>query len=144
MPSGGGFIAGYNGQIAVDAGHQVIVAHRLVTSPADFAALIPLVDQTRTNLGHKLAFAEIADRFGLPTPKIGAIVQGGRIAIRDRAALSGDLFVKPEQGRGAVGAEAFRRRADGKFAIGDDTFTLSDLGELPNSCWSPPLLLGFW
>lgn len=89
--------------------------------------LRPKVHGARTNLGHKLAFAEIADRFGLPTPKIGAIVQGGRIAIRDRAALSGDLFVKPEQGRGAVGAEAFRRRADGKFAIGDDTFTLSDL-----------------
>ena len=27
MPSQGGFIAGYNGQIAVDAAHQVITAH---------------------------------------------------------------------------------------------------------------------
>ena len=54
MPSGGGFIAGYNGQIAVDAAHQVIVAQRLSTNPADFAALVPLVDQARANLGRKL------------------------------------------------------------------------------------------
>jgi hypothetical protein len=51
MPSQGGFIAGYNGQIAVDAAHQIITAHRLSTNPADFAALVPLMDQTRTNLG---------------------------------------------------------------------------------------------
>lgn len=51
MPSGGGFIAGYNGQIAVDAAHQIIVAQRLATNPADFDALIPLVDQIATNLG---------------------------------------------------------------------------------------------
>ena len=29
--------AGYNGQIAVDAAHQIIVAHRLVTNSADYA-----------------------------------------------------------------------------------------------------------
>jgi hypothetical protein len=54
MPSGGGFIAGYNGQIAVDAAHQIIVAHHLATNPADYAALLPLVDQARANLGRKL------------------------------------------------------------------------------------------
>lgn len=53
MPSGGGFIAGYNGQIAVDAAHQIIVAQRLATNPADYAALLPLVDQARANLGRK-------------------------------------------------------------------------------------------
>ena len=35
MPSSGGFIAGYNGQVAVDAAHQVILAHTLSTNPAD-------------------------------------------------------------------------------------------------------------
>jgi transposase len=54
QPSQGGMIAGYNGQIAVDHGHQVIVAHRLATNPADFAALVPLVDQARELLGRKL------------------------------------------------------------------------------------------
>lgn len=53
MPAGGSFIAGYNAQIAVDAAHQVIIAQRLGTNPADFAALIPLLDQARANLGRK-------------------------------------------------------------------------------------------
>src|SRR3954452_18008260 len=51
MPSGGGFIAGYNGQIAVDAEHQIITAHRISTNPADFDALQPLVDDTADALG---------------------------------------------------------------------------------------------
>jgi hypothetical protein len=54
MPSGGGFIAGDNGQIAVDAAHQIIIAEQRSTNPADFAALIPLVDQAHANLGRKL------------------------------------------------------------------------------------------
>ena len=51
MPSGGGFIAGYNGQIAVDAEHQIITAQRVSTNPADFDALQPLVDGTIDALG---------------------------------------------------------------------------------------------
>lgn len=35
LPTRDGFVQGYNGQIAVDAAHQVIVAHRLVTNSAD-------------------------------------------------------------------------------------------------------------
>ena len=35
QPTRDGFIAGYNGQIAVDQAHQVIVAQRLATNPAD-------------------------------------------------------------------------------------------------------------
>jgi transposase len=54
QPTRDGFIAGFNGQIAVDAAHQIIVAQRLATNPADYAALIPLVDQAKANLGRKL------------------------------------------------------------------------------------------
>ena len=36
LPTRDGFVQGYNGQIAVDAVHQVIVAHRLVTNSADY------------------------------------------------------------------------------------------------------------
>jgi transposase len=54
QPTRDGFIAGYNGQIAVDAAHQIIVAQRLQTSPADYAALVPLVDQAKANLGRKI------------------------------------------------------------------------------------------
>jgi transposase len=53
LPSRDGFIQGYNGQIAVDAAHQVIVAHRLVTTAADYQALVPLVDRLHADLGRK-------------------------------------------------------------------------------------------
>ena len=86
MPSGGGFIAGYNGQIAVDAAHQVIVAHRLSTNPTDYAALIPLVDQARGHLGAKprevsgdSGFATEANLAGLAQRRIVAYLSPGRI-----------------------------------------------------------------
>ena len=86
MPSGGGFIAGYNGQIAVDAAHQIIVAQRLVTNPADYAGLIPLVDQSRANLGSKLrevsgdtGFATEANLIAMAERGIAAYLSPGRI-----------------------------------------------------------------
>lgn len=85
MPSGGGFIAGYNGQIAVDAAHQIIVAQRLVTNPADFAGLLPLVDQARANLGRKprevsgdSGFASEANLAAMAERRIRAYLSPGR------------------------------------------------------------------
>ena len=65
QPTRDGFIAGYNGQIAVDAAHQVIVAQRLQTNPADYAALIPLVDRAKANLGR--ALKEVSGDSGFAT-----------------------------------------------------------------------------
>ncbi|MGH7742448.1 MAG: IS1182 family transposase [Candidatus Eiseniibacteriota bacterium] len=86
MPSGGGFIAGYNGQIAVDAAHQIIVAQRLGTNPADFAALIPLIDQGRANLGRKprevsgdTGFATEANLEAMAERRVRAYLSPGRI-----------------------------------------------------------------
>ena len=86
MPSQGGFIAGYNGQIAVDAAHQVIVAQRLATNPADFAGLVPLVDQARVNLGRKLrevsgdtGFATEANLDAMAERRVRAFLSPGRI-----------------------------------------------------------------
>ena len=86
MPSGGGFIAGYNGQIAVDAAHQIIVAQRLATNPADFAALVPLVDQARANLGRKLrevsgdtGFATEANLDAMAERRVRVYLSPGRI-----------------------------------------------------------------
>lgn len=53
QPTKDGFIAGYNGQIAVDAAHQIIVAQRLQTNAADYAGLIPLTDAVKAHLGRK-------------------------------------------------------------------------------------------
>jgi transposase len=46
-----GFIQGYNGQLAVDAGHQIIVAQRLTTNGSDQAGLVALVDAARAAFG---------------------------------------------------------------------------------------------
>ena len=48
-----GFISGYNAQIAVDQGHQVIVATTLDASATDVGALPDLVDQVETNTGRR-------------------------------------------------------------------------------------------
>ena len=86
MPSEGGFIAGYNGQITVDGAHQIIVAQRLATNPADFAGLIPLIDQARSNLGRKLrevsgatGFATEANLDAMAERRVRAYLSPGRI-----------------------------------------------------------------
>ena len=86
MPSQGGFIAGYNAQIAVDAAHQVITAHRLSTNPADFSALVPLIDQTRSNLGRiprevsgDTGFASEANIAAMQDRKVNAYLCPGRV-----------------------------------------------------------------
>jgi transposase len=86
MPSGGGFIAGYNGQIAVDAAHQIIVSQRLGTNPSDYGGLIPLVDQARANLGRKprevsgdTGFATEANLATMAERRITAYLSPGRI-----------------------------------------------------------------
>lgn len=85
QPTRDGFIAGYNGQIAVDAAHQVIVAQQLATNPADYGALVPLVDQARANLGRKLkevsgdtGFATEANLAAMAERKINAYLPPGR------------------------------------------------------------------
>jgi transposase len=86
MPSGGGFIAGYNGQIAVDAAHQIIVAQQLGTNPADYAALLALVDQAHANLGRKprevsgdTGFATEANLAAMADRRVAAYLSPGRI-----------------------------------------------------------------
>lgn len=85
QPSQGGFVAGYNGQIAVDAAHQIIIAQRLATNPADYSALIPLVDQAKANLGRKLrevsgdsGFSTEANIAAMAERKIRAYLPPGR------------------------------------------------------------------
>lgn len=46
-----GFIQAYNGQAAVDAENQIIVAHRLTASASDQDALLPLLDAAAANTG---------------------------------------------------------------------------------------------
>ena len=47
QPTRSGVLQGYNAQIAVDGAHQIIIAQRLQTSPADGRALKPLLAAAR-------------------------------------------------------------------------------------------------
>lgn len=85
LPTRDGFVQGYNGQIAVDAAYQVIVAHRLVTNSADHRALVPLVDDVRAHLGRKprevsgdAGFANEANLAALKKRRITAYLAPGR------------------------------------------------------------------
>ncbi len=46
-----GFIQGYNAQAAVDAGHQIIVAHGLTNSTSDQGQLVPMVEAIEAAAG---------------------------------------------------------------------------------------------
>jgi transposase len=46
-----GFVQGYNGQLAVDGAHQIIVAQRLTTNGSDHDGLVPLLDAAGAALG---------------------------------------------------------------------------------------------
>jgi hypothetical protein len=89
--------------------------------------LRPKAHRRRIHLGHKLNFARACTGFGLPTPSVAAVACNGQVTVLDHAALTGDIFLKPELGRGAMGAHAFHRRPDGMFAHGDEAVPLSGL-----------------
>ncbi len=85
-PARAGSLRVYNAQIAVDAAHQVITAHRLSTNPADFSALVPLIDQTRSNLGRiprevsgDTGFASEANIAAMQDRKVNAYLCPGRV-----------------------------------------------------------------
>jgi len=50
MESGGSYLQAFNCQVAVAESYQVIVAQVLTNQPPDYEHLIPLLEQTRTNL----------------------------------------------------------------------------------------------
>lgn len=99
QPTRDGYIAGFNGQIAVDAAHQIILAQRLATNPADYGALIPLVDQAKANLGRKLkevsgdtGFASEANIADMAKRKIRAYLTPGRSKHHDDHAAGERTF----------------------------------------------------
>jgi transposase len=53
MKTSDGFIQGYNCQIAVDVGAQVIVAHDLVSAQNDAPLLVSMLDQITSNTGQR-------------------------------------------------------------------------------------------
>ncbi len=85
LPTRDGFIKGYNAQIAVDAGHQIIVSQRLVTTSADYGGLVPLIDAAHATLGRKprelsadTGFATEANAAAMADRRIEAYLPPGR------------------------------------------------------------------
>ena len=85
QPTKGGVIQGYNGQIAVDGAHQVIVAQRLTTNAADYPALVPLIASIRATFRRNpdavsadAGFANEANLDALARRRIAAYLAPGR------------------------------------------------------------------
>jgi transposase len=53
LKSADGYVQGYNGQIAVDAEHQIIVAHTLTNRQNDVDMLDPVLAQVKRNMGRQ-------------------------------------------------------------------------------------------
>ncbi|WP_366499758.1 transposase [Sphingopyxis sp.] len=90
MPGKDGFIQAYNGQIAVDATAQIIVAHSLSNSSADSTCLIPLTDAVTRNMEGKKAreisadagYCSEANLAGLKDREISAYIATGQPSAR--------------------------------------------------------------
>ena len=81
----------------------------------------PRTHGRRTSLGHKLAYGDMCNRYGLPTPEILVAAAAGsftwRVATRD--ALNRDLFLKPEISRGSRGALWLQHIGNDRYLSGD-------------------------
>jgi hypothetical protein len=85
MKSKDGFVQAYNGQAAVDAHSQIIVAQDVTQSGVDCGQLVPLTDAVETNLGKKpeqlsadSGYCSEANLEALEARKIDAYVATGR------------------------------------------------------------------
>jgi transposase len=82
---GGGVVQGYNGQIAVDGAHQIIIAQRVQTSPVDARGLKPLLSAARAvlrrnpkELSADAGFCTNANLTHLARRRINAFIAPGR------------------------------------------------------------------
>jgi transposase len=96
-----GFVQGYNGQLAVDRAHQIIVAQRLTTNGSDQDGLVPLLDATKTVLGRKpreasadAGFCRESNLAALEERRIRGYLAPGRAA-HGAADPSGRRLAKP-------------------------------------------------
>src|SRR5262245_3219577 len=85
MKSKDGFVQAYNGQIAVDAQAQIIVAQDVTQCAADSGQLLPMVDAVEANLGRKpeqasadAGYCSEANLEGMEQRNVNAYVATGR------------------------------------------------------------------
>jgi len=127
MKSKDGFVQAYNGQIAVDAQAQIIVAQDVTQSAVDYGQLLPLIDAGEVNLGRKpeqasadSGYCSEANLEGLEDRKIDAYVATGRAkdavagAAQDEAAPAvadaATVTVSPQEAKTPTRVEAMRAK----------------------------------
>jgi transposase len=110
MKTNDGYIQGYNGQAAVDAAHQVIVAQGLSNKSTDQDQLAPMVDAVALNTGSKpkevsadAGYCSEANLEALEERRVNAYVATGRQKHGQAAAVG-------ERQGGGARVEAMRRK----------------------------------
>lgn len=101
-----GFIQGYNGQAAVDAKHQIILAHRLTQSASDQDGLLHLLDATAANAG-RLPNEVSADNGFCSEANLAGLVERG---VRGYVATGRAKHPAGETSNGGPLTVAMRRR----------------------------------
>ena len=109
MKSKDGFVQAYNGQLAVDAQAQVIVAHDVTQSAADSGQLLGMADAVEANLGRKpeqasadAGYCSEANLAGLEERAIDGYVATGRA--RDAVAGAAQEEAAPADATTAMGS----------------------------------------
>jgi len=108
MKSKDGFVQAYNGQAAVDAHAQIIVAQDVTQSGVDCGQLVPLTDAVEANLGKKpeqlsadSGYCSEANLEALEARKIDAYVATGRA----KHAVAGGAEAETAEATQAVASE---------------------------------------
>jgi hypothetical protein len=80
MKSKSGFLQGYNAQIAVDTGHQIIVGCTVTQEANDYWQLLPVLDQVQANT-HELPEYVLADAGYFSEENVKAVERLGCVAL---------------------------------------------------------------
>lgn len=111
-----GFVQAYNGQVAVDARHQIIVSHRLTNCAADQDGLLVLLDAAAANTGRMpdevsadAGFCSEANLAGLIDRSVRGYVATGR-ASRPASGTKGGTLVQAMRARIKQGGHRSRYR----------------------------------
>ena len=122
-----GFVQGYNGQLAVDTAHQIIVAQRLTTNGSDQAGLVPLLEATQAALGRvprevsaDAGFCREANLAALEERKIRGYLAPGRAA-HGAPDPSGRRRIKPDSRMAKMAAKLQRAGRRSRYRLRKQT-----------------------
>jgi transposase len=122
-----GFVQGYNGQLAVDTAHQIIVAQRLTTNGSDQAGLVPLLEATQAALGRAprevsadAGFCREANLAVLAERKIRGYLAPGRAA-HGAPDPSGRRRIKPDSRMAKMAAKLQRAGRRSRYRLRKQT-----------------------